>query len=273
MQGCHRGGGRQNGSAICGTATNSGTACTSRRVHYALISKGDVKHYSGVDYVNTEAHWDHLKSACRDARILGLVPFEAIEDHRSEGVVEHLVIAESDAALMVSDANLESLTFPLWSVSATLSAPADFDFHPAAVDQRYHVELWAEKSTVNDIIVPLAQRYGLNALAGTGDISWTDVYKLVARALASGRPVRILYISDFDPQGHNMPVAVARKIEFLNRSRNLGLDIQVRPVVLTHAQTIEYQLPRTPLKDSVGGKDKFEERYGKGATELDALEA
>jgi hypothetical protein len=104
-------------------------------------------------------------------------------------------------------------------------------------------------------------------------MSWTRVFQFMARAQASGRPVRILYISDFDPSGANMPVAVARKIEFLNRTRNLGLDIQVRPVVLTHAQTVEDELPRVPLKDTVRGKDRFEERFGAGATELDALEA
>jgi hypothetical protein len=245
-----------------------------RRVHYTLISKGGVKHFIGDDgYINTEKHWSDLKCACRDARILGLVPFEAIEDHRSEGVVEYLVTAESDAMLWVTGGQHQSETLPLWSISTSLFGPPNFEFVPASVDQRYHLELWAEKSTVNDITMPLARRYRINALSGAGDMSWTDVYKLVKRAQAGGRPVRILYISDFDPQGHNMPVAVARKIEFLNRTRNLGLDIQVRPVVLTHEQTVEYELPRTPLKDSVGGKGRFEERYGAGATELDALEA
>jgi hypothetical protein len=73
------------------------------------------------------------------------------------------------------------------------------------------------------------------------------------------------------PWGFTMPVSVARKIEFI--ARDMGLDIQVRPVVLTHDQCVEYRLPRTPIKDSANGKGKFEERFGEGATELDALEA
>ena len=67
---------------------------------------------------------------------------------------------------------------------------------------------------------------------------------------ASGRPVRILYVSDFDPGGMSMPVAVARKIEFYVRSHDETLDIQVRPVVLTEEQCIEYRLPRIPIKAS-----------------------
>src|SRR5262249_19691851 len=72
---------------------------------------------------------------------------------------------------------------------------------------------------------------------------------------------------------HNMPIPVARKIDFFNRTRNLGLDVRLIPVVLTPAQCIEYELPRTPLKETAGGKERFEERFGAGATELDALEA
>ena len=34
-----------------------------------------------------------------------------------------------------------------------------------------------------------------------------------------------------------------------------------------------YNLPRTPIKDTERRKDKFEQTFGVGATELDALEA
>jgi hypothetical protein len=36
---------------------------------------------------------------------------------------------------------------------------------------------------------------------------------------------------------------------------------------------VKYKLPRTPIKESERRAAKFEERYGEGATELDALEA
>ena len=70
-----------------------------------------------------------------------------------------------------------------------------------------------------------------------------------------------------------MPVAVARKIEFEIRERDLDLDIQVRPIGLTHEQCVRYKLPRTPIKKSERRSARFEERFGEGATELDALEA
>ncbi len=70
-----------------------------------------------------------------------------------------------------------------------------------------------------------------------------------------------------------MPVAVARKIEWLLRDEGLDLDIQVRPILLTHDQCIQYALPRTLIKEGERRSARFEERFGEGATELDALTA
>jgi hypothetical protein len=126
---------------------------------------------------------------------------------------------------------------------------------------------------MNDIILPLAERYGVNVLVGAGETSITRCLELVDRAAAAQRPVRILYVSDFDPGGMSMPLAAARKIEFILRKEMPDLDVQLRPIALTHEQCRHYRLPRTPIKESESRADKFEARFGEGATELDALEA
>jgi hypothetical protein len=51
------------------------------------------------------------------------------------------------------------------------------------------------------------------------------------------------------------------------------VDIKLTPLALTHAQVTTYELPRIPVKESDRRKPGFEERYGAGAVELDALEA
>jgi hypothetical protein len=50
-------------------------------------------------------------------------------------------------------------------------------------------------------------------------------------------------------------------------------DIELYPIALTHEQCVQYRLERTPIKESERRKTKFEDRFGSGATELDALEA
>ncbi len=47
----------------------------------------------------------------------------------------------------------------------------------------------------------------------------------------------------------------------------------LEPLVLTREQVERYGLPRIPIKDSDRRKAGFEERFGEGAVELDALEA
>jgi len=241
-----------------------------RRIHYVLVSQDEP--VITARYTNTINCWTELKRAARDARYLGLVPIAAFADQRVDGAIEYVENVGCNAELSVEeplpfDGTLSIPTFP-W-----LPNPPEFTFEPARIDQPYHVEIWCEKSTVNDVLIPLGTTYGVNVLAGAGDFSLTQCYLLIERAIASGRPVRILYVSDFDPGGFGMPVGAARKIQFLLDQRKLELDIELHPVALTHDQCARFRLPRIPIKDTAHGKRRFEERFGEGATELDALQA
>jgi hypothetical protein len=245
-----------------------------RRVHYRLVSQANqILWPDGEPYENTDDCWTKMGRASRDARYLGLVPIEDFVDRRNDDVIEHLMVTEFGASLSVTDPErLSRLRFSV-DLHTWLPNPPDFQFSRPIVDQRYHVELWAEKTTMNDVLVSLARRYDLNVVTASGEISVTHCYALVQRAKQIGRPVRILYISDFDPAGRSIPVACARKIEFFVHRDHLDLDVQVRPIALSHEQCVQYRLPRTPLKKTERRAAKFEARYGEGATELDALEA
>ena len=144
--------------------------------------------------------------------------------------------------------------------------------HPTIL-QPYHVELWCEKTTVNDVLESLAIEYGCNVITGAGELSQTACVNVVQRAEESGRPVRILYISDFDPAGQSMPVAVARKIEHRLYLKNLDLDIQVRPIALTADQSSNIVCRARRSKKPNGEPLPLKIATAKGATELDALEA
>ena len=70
-----------------------------------------------------------------------------------------------------------------------------------AAGQDFIVEVWIEKSTQNDWLVPLCQRRGVNLVVGIGEQSETRSRELALRSSEYGVPVRIIYISDFDPGG------------------------------------------------------------------------
>jgi hypothetical protein len=240
-----------------------------RRIHYVFVSqRGEtiVVMLNGSPYENTVECWDWLCSTARDAIALELVPQEAFVDHRNAEPIIYLVEpGYSDA--YISNTFATGLALPLFPPLPALA------FQRPVVPQPYHIEVWAEKTTVNDVLEPLARQFEFNLVTGIGELSATRCREFVDRAQRSERPVRILYVSDFDPGGLSMPVAVARKIEFELDRRGLDLDIQLRPIVLTHQQCIEYDLPRTPIKESERRAARFEARFGEGGTELDALEA
>ena len=58
-----------------------------------------------------------------------------------------------------------------------------------------------------------------------------------------------------------------------HRQFGKDVDLQLIPLALSREQCRQYRLPRTPIKDTERRKAKFEETFGEGATELDALEA
>jgi hypothetical protein len=138
------------------------------------------------------------------------------------------------------------------------------------------IEVWSEKSGDETTLKPLAQRYGINYCPGIGFQSVTNIRRMFRRVCDSGKPTRILYISDFDPAGMGMPVQVGRQTQFAFwqleqlAEEEEAANVKLEPIALTYEQVIEWELPRKPLKD-LGGN--WEDRFGEGAVEVDALEA
>jgi hypothetical protein len=240
-----------------------------RRVHYQVVSQDPpVLMPNGKPYENTVECWDVLNMASKAARYLQLVDPAAFDDRRNPGTLMYARHSGSSPDI--------SLSGRLYQSDFQIPAFPDLPTYSVSgyrADQEYHLEVWCEKSTANDVLIPLCQTYGANLQTGLGELSITATLSLVKRLMDVGKPARILYVSDFDPAGQSMPVAVSRKIEYFVRTFGLDLDIRLFPVVLTLDQVNDYQLPRTPIKESERRRSGFEERFGTGAVELDALEA
>jgi hypothetical protein len=254
-----------------------------RRLHYLVVNQPLDRRPAKLDgtaFENTVKDWEYLSAASLAARELGLVDSDRFVDRRA-GEPTFVYIPddeESEAEVIVTGDAIERpfpeqvprytpryYTFPPLPALSVL---------PPEIVEPYAIEVWAEKSTMNDVLVPLARRLNVTVVTGVGELSHTHCNKLVKRVPEHGRKTRILYIADFDPAGDGMPVSIARKIEhILRRDGHEDLDIRLDPLVLTAAQVERYGLPRIPIKESDKRKGHFEARYGEGATELDALEA
>lgn len=243
-------------------AANFGNGVHLRRVHYFLVSiKATL--LDGKPYENTLEAWHLLSQASKSARYLGLVDPASFDDRRNPP--PQVFSAESwDASVEVEHAT---------PVIPLLSMPAlpELGVTAPSADQPYALEIWCEKSTMNDVLLPICQRYGATLVTGLGELSITACQRLVERVRDAGKPTRIIYLSDFDPAGQSMPLAAARKIEFLARKDDV--DVRLYSLALTAAQVTQFKLPRVPIKESERRREAFEATHGTGAVELDALEA
>jgi hypothetical protein len=237
-----------------------------RQVHYLADAVGALKP-DGTRYTNCEADWRMLLDASAPARYLGDLDAEVVADKRNRAVSDNVTACgPDDGTPAVGLADLDGDEWGGWE-QPRVRLPADLDMPLAEVtgysyahaDDPVLVEVWAEKSTMDDILSPLCDRLGVNYLPGTGYESITRMVEFLRRAEAhpSRRGV-VLYVSDHDGPGRNMPFQTARQVQFWAARRGIDAEIFVHPVVLTAEQVARYGLPKAP--DS-------------GATELDALQA
>jgi hypothetical protein len=81
----------------------------------------------------------------------------------------------------------------------------------------------------------------------------------------------VLYFSDADPAGWQMPISIARKLQAFEARLFPELEFQVYRAALTPAQVGEYGLPSTPLKETEKRGDAWRAALGVEQTEIDAL--
>ena len=232
-----------------------------RRLHYLAASRLDIRRPDGKPYMNSPRDWDLMHHACKYARYLGLIPFEAFEDRRNAQPITFSLVTASNASPSKH-----------WQ-DCVLSGLADrVAVELAGQQQAYHVEVWLEKSSIMDEVMPVAKHYMVNVVNSLGEMSLTAVVKLLQRVVRCGKPVRVFYISDFDPAGRSMPLSVSRKLEYLLRHHHRNQTVvKLCPLMLTRSQCVNYHLPRIPIRKDNPRRRQFENCHGPGATELDAL--
>jgi hypothetical protein len=238
-----------------------------------------------MPYTNTLDCWGFLGKASKPARYLGLVAPDDFVDKRNLDprlfAAPVLGPREDPRWDIDLDSRWSLPTIPTWlaySIAFPIPSPVVAGYEYDQSDQPCRLEVWIEKNTMNDILEPLCRALGMNLVPSIGFQSITNAVNLLKRVdrfrqMGAEKKIRVFYVSDFDPAGDDMPVAVARQFEFWRSRYAPGADVKLMPLALTREQVIRYRLPRIPIKAEDRRKAFFEDRYGEGATELDALEA
>ncbi len=232
-----------------------------RGLHYMVLGR---EKPDGSPYSNTAADWQWLvEDAGKAARWLGYIGFEQIVDQRN---------AEPDVRIFTRPE-----PWPYLSVGIDVDIPSAADIEPRVdVDgflgaQPHKLVLIGEKSSLADVLAPISREYKADLYLPTGECSDTLLHRMATIGAADGRPMVVLYFSDCDPSGWQMPISVARKLQALKALSFPDLEFQVHRVALTPTQVRDLDLPSAPLKDTERRADRWQTATGVAQTEIDAL--
>ena len=246
----------------CGLLSRT-NAIHNRGVHYAIVSRGEVKLPSGKPYKNDLDCWEFLERASKAARWLGYVPFDKIIDARNAEPIIRIAWNGS----------------PSWSLSVMpdIDLPEAEDIEPRVnVDgfrqrQPYKLVFFGEKTSLGEVLDPLAKEFGADLYLPSGEISDTLLATMARTGTEDGREMVVLVFADCDPAGYQMAVSIGHKLRALKEAFHPSLTFRVYAPALTVEQVADLGLPSSPLKETELRAAGWRERYGVEQTEIDAL--
>jgi len=180
---------------------------TLRRCFYILVGKNEIK--------NSRSAYQNLSLKLVEAREKGLVGWNMMVDR-------HRQILKRNTSISFDDA-FENL--------------CDFYRKDSMQDQDFYVEVWIEKDAVASVIYNFTSKLDIPLFVGKGFPSITHLKKASDRFKEQDKPCKILYISDFDPEGEFFPKKVLEKLN------QYGCEnIIVEKIALTREQIFKYGL-------------------------------
>jgi ParB-like chromosome segregation protein Spo0J len=225
-----------------------------RQLHYRLLADPPLIHASkDTRYANDESSYRTLSNVITRARLAGDIPMQALDDE-TRPFTSWRTWAEPGA--FMAD-GMEQL-FRGYSRDLLQSQPC-------------HVEVWAEKLTVQSILKPACAEFTIPLTIGRGFGSLPAKYDLFRRFHRSGRErLVLLLVSDLDPAGVGIPQDMADAFV-----HDFGVD-RARLSVVRVALTIEQVrdlalLPNGKAKPMSAQFKAYCRDYGQNVYELEAL--
>jgi hypothetical protein len=213
-----------------------GYVLTLRQLYYQFVSKDLL--------ANTQKSYKRLGGIVNDARLAGLVDWNAIED-RTRSL--------SDQAHWQSPADI-------------IDACASQFRHDKWAPQPHRVEVWIEKEALAGVFDRVCRELDVPYLSCRGYGSQSVMWRGARRMAARRQPTVILHFGDHDPSGMDM------SRDIVDRLRVFGIGIDFRRLALNMDQVEQYRPPPNPAKVTDSRARAYIQSYGDESWELDALE-
>lgn len=217
-----------------------------RQLYYQLVARGIIE--------NTERSYKNTASLINDARLAGMLDWDAIEDRGR-------------------DIEMRSR----WTSGASIVESAAYGFH---------MDMWAnqverpfvivEKAALAGVLGGVCKQFDVPLLAARGYPSVSIVREMVLEhivpAMNGDQVPVIIHLGDHDPSGIDMTRDLNDRIRLFVEGEDLFDFDEVDRIALTRIQVDEKNPPPNPAKTTDSRFAAYMREHGDESWELDALE-
>ena len=227
-----------------------------RQIHYALFNKPPLIHSGKANsrYRNDKPSYRALIDLVTRARHEGLIAYDVIDDTTRP-------VTTWDVQQNLSSyyqQQMEGLLNGYW--------------RDLMQSQPNHIEIVAEKNTLQNVLRPVAMEFCIPITFGRGQCSTRPLYDIAERYRTGGKTTLIiLAVSDLDPDGDAIAHSLGQRLRDDFRIRNM----EVIKSALTMKQVRDLKLPKKYERAKTGSSnyDRYVNGYGTDFVwELEALD-
>jgi hypothetical protein len=208
-----------------------------RQVFYQAVVRGVVD--------KTEAAYGKVQRALADLRRDGAIPYGWIAD----GTRWRIKPTTFSSLAQALERTAKTYRRALWD------------------DSGVHLEIWLEKDALSGVVHQVTDEYDVGLHVARGFSSLSFLAESAKDIVEIGKPTYIYLLGDHDASGRAAGEAIARTL------REMAPDAKIHfaRLAVTMNQIAALNLPLRPSKTSDPRHEKFEEKYGAGSVELDAI--
>lgn len=234
-----------NANTIIAEYQAAGFGLTLRQLYYQFVSRDLL--------ANKQTEYKRLGSVINDARLAGLIDWNAIEDRTRW-------LRSTDTDHGDADRWLSSIY--------TAFSKSRWD------DQPYYVEVWVEKDALVGVIESACNPLFVPYFACRGYASQSEVWaagQRFARQFKAGKDTVLIHLGDHDPSGIDMTRDIEDRLRMFCRAHGASKP-DVRRIALNMDQVQQYSPPPNPAKTTDSRSDAYIREFGDESWELDALD-
>jgi len=218
---------------------NQGFTLTLRQLYYQFVSRDLIK--------NNVQSYKRLGSIANDARLAGLIDWDAIEDRTRE--LSHVNTWEQPSDIIRACA--EQFKIDLWDT------------------QPNYIEVWVEKEALAGVVETVCNKYRVPFLSCRGYTSQSEMWRAGERLKerASNQEITILHLGDHDPSGIDMSRDIEDRLKMFT-----DMSFEFVRLALNMSQIREFNPPPNFAKQTDSRFQDYLNKFGEDSWELDALE-